>query len=619
MKLTITQLQDFILFMEKLEKEAVQSNIVVIDIQSLPKESWWQASLIKPLAFETSVGSLASIDKIDLRSYILYLYEMEATYFLDEALTVQSLAWWQMNQSPQKRQEDSLSFSARVEEARQARPAYEKARKIILDARSKINRTPHWFSAGAPHKETAVAIDASAISKLSELGASQIVGALENIHVQSYMVEHLSNINLILQPNEAEASTQDDLTFLSDSDFWKTFLNTQHLSSMRWVKLIGFQISDWFPRTPGLYHTKAAGSYRASNNIYLRNVDEAQFYTPAGKSRLLKGGIGTIRFKPIRVSSISDEEHWLCTATSDGYVHSGIPLAIPNGLMGQIDFEANFTIVGQVKFLPNVLEPYFSHMTRIPQIYLLVDTLQRMSKEAEMPYITPMVFFASDWDEAREEGVPGFTSFVICRGASVSELDDAAEWLFQYAKRYKGEITTNYDQQRPTFEDAPFSLQNLMAGNVDRERLKSLKIFHAEIICDTIEKVHVESINMSKNEIRIGDGAVIHGDVVAAGMIQNSFNKIASADISDELKELLKKLAMEVGKLNEVLPKDNAQQVARDLDTLTAEITSKSPRKELWQFTADSLKKAAMNVGEIGKPILELLAQIVPLLIAISP
>lgn len=60
--------------------------------------------------------------------------------------------------------------------------------------------------------------------------------------------------------------------------------------------------------------------------------------------------------------------------------------------------------------------------------------------------------------------------------------------------------------------------------------------------------------------------------------------------------------------------KEGAEQVARDLETLTAEATSKEPRRKWWELSIEGLKDAAKNIGEIGKPVLELATRIVAIL-----
>ncbi len=123
-----------------------------------------------------------------------------------------------------------------------------------------------------------------------------------------------------------------------------------------------------------------------------------------------------------------------------------------------------------------------------------------------------------------------------------------------------------------------------------------------------------EVTQMTKTEVKLGDGTVIYGDFVTAHSIRDSFNKASSSEIPDDLKEMIKNLAKEVAKMSEALPDELAQQATRDLEVLTAEATGMAPRKQWIELSAEGLKQAATNIGEIGKPVLELVARILPLL-----
>ncbi len=112
------------------------------------------------------------------------------------------------------------------------------------------------------------------------------------------------------------------------------------------------------------------------------------------------------------------------------------------------------------------------------------------------------------------------------------------------------------------------------------------------------------------------EGTTIHGDFNVASSIQGSYNKVASADAPDNLKDLLKQLAKEVAQISEHLPTEVAEQVVRDLDSLTAEAISKKPREQWWHLSIEGIKKAARDVGEIGKSVIELASAIVAILSA---
>jgi len=121
-----------------------------------------------------------------------------------------------------------------------------------------------------------------------------------------------------------------------------------------------------------------------------------------------------------------------------------------------------------------------------------------------------------------------------------------------------------------------------------------------------------------KIELKLGDGATIFGDFIVANSIKNSFDKVANSKIDDELQILLKKLTISVGKMLEYLSVEDGKSVAKDLDRLIDEAASEKPDKRWWQVSVDGLKKAAETIGEIGKPILEVLSNIVAILTSIS-
>lgn len=133
----------------------------------------------------------------------------------------------------------------------------------------------------------------------------------------------------------------------------------------------------------------------------------------------------------------------------------------------------------------------------------------------------------------------------------------------------------------------------------------------------TVQKIHGEA-TMSKIKVTLGDGNTFYGNFVVAKSIENSFNKAAEANVSGELKDLLKQLAGAVGKMSERLPEEEAQRVARALETLTAEATSQTSDRRWWEVSVDGLKKAAANIGEIGKPVLEIATRIAAILSGMS-
>lgn len=110
----------------------------------------------------------------------------------------------------------------------------------------------------------------------------------------------------------------------------------------------------------------------------------------------------------------------------------------------------------------------------------------------------------------------------------------------------------------------------------------------------------------------------VSGDFVVADWIQGSFKSVPTPAVCGELEELLRRLETAVGEMVGEMSKEQSQEAKDDLGKLVGETTSGKPRKKYWSVSVESLKQAAKDVGELGKPVLEILEIIVPLLIKIS-
>ena len=117
-----------------------------------------------------------------------------------------------------------------------------------------------------------------------------------------------------------------------------------------------------------------------------------------------------------------------------------------------------------------------------------------------------------------------------------------------------------------------------------------------------------------KMDVNVGDVNMNNGDFVIAETIQSSFNKIAASNAPDNLKELLKALAVDVDKMMKKLPKEQAEEVADNLDKFTTEATKDKPKRKWWELSAEGMKEAAKTVGEIGISVLTNLEKIIPIL-----
>ena len=99
--------------------------------------------------------------------------------------------------------------------------------------------------------------------------------------------------------------------------------------------------------------------------------------------------------------------------------------------------------------------------------------------------------------------------------------------------------------------------------------------------------------------------------------IERSFNTLAKAPVDGDVRALLEELLHRVTDAGKSLPAERAQQMARDAEALTAEASSKQPRRQWYELSLKGLKEAAVAVGEVGKPILETVGKLLPLLVGL--
>jgi len=443
----------------------------------------------------------------------------------------------------------------------------------------------------------------------NNMNKKPLLAGMDQQDIERLLVYHLLNANYknLAPPNEI----QPDLSFNSNSGFWKKIIDWGR-APMKFIQLKKFQITDWFPRTPGIYHTHGAAMAREEAQMFIKEQGNQLIYQPLGKTHMMEGGLGTFRLKPIQ---LNNEDYWLCTATSDGYCHTGVPVAIPNQIMNSIEINSiNFyELTGEIRYLPNSLEKYYLSQN-IPQIYILIERVKKISAGERKITVSPLVFFQSTSvkgfiGDNRQDFVTYVNTF-----AGNNEISAANEWLLNYTNTYNGKIITNYDELSHHFEDAPFSLQKVMGGTLNSNDLEKFNINNATIVCDTINNINSNQTDMSKIEITLGDGNTFNGDFVVAKSIEDSFNKLDKSNVNNELKSVLKELTSAIGSIQSNLEKQDTSNISRDLQTLTTEVTSEAPRKDWINMSLESIKKVAVKVGEIGVPIISLIGKILPLI-----
>ncbi len=203
---------------------------------------------------------------------------------------------------------------------------------------------------------------------------------------------------LFFRQTKPSSRSHHGASLISEEQFWGQTGEVMFGS----VHLKGFRITDWFPRSPGVFWSNHAR--RARETVYANRPESdpelGLVYTPESKMGLIEGGgIGTIRLRPRRVDQTLC---WFGTAVKSEHCHVGIPLAIPDALLqnSAIRWGDTVDIEGRVRFLQDVgLEDVGHEVSGARPIIVVVEELRGVTtrRKPETPIvITPVALFQTD-------------------------------------------------------------------------------------------------------------------------------------------------------------------------------------------------------------------------------
>ncbi|WKJ90574.1 COR domain-containing protein [Methylomonas montana] len=122
---------------------------------------------------------------------------------------------------------------------------------------------------------------------------------------------------------------------------------------------------------------------------------------------------------------------------------------------------------------------------------------------------------------------------------------------------------------------------------------------------------------VSETKISI-NGNTVHGSIIAAEKIENSFNSLDESKSNKEVTMLLAHLLREIQELNNKVPASQSlEDLGRDAEALVVEAQREAPRHNRLSISLEGIKEAALVIGEIAKPIWEVAEKLSPLLLGI--
>ncbi len=177
-----------------------------------------------------------------------------------------------------------------------------------------------------------------------------------------------------------------------------------------------------------------------------------------------------------------------------------------------------------------------------------------------------------------------------------------------------GALRALEDSQRVSIVDTPIG----WSEDADEPDSAS-KWFEKEIYITREGKAQVEHSGQHQPQpvlIRFGDNTVVLNSPFGVNTIQSSYNTLQRAELPAELKDKLAALHEAVTAMIAAaeLAGDEKELAAEDLGVLTQEASKPAPRPAYWRRAANGLLAIAGKVGEVGAPVIELVAAIIAML-----
>jgi hypothetical protein len=350
---------------------------------------------------------------------------------------------------------------------------------------------------------------------------------------------------------------------------------------------------------------------------------------------MLKGGVGCIRLRP---KTLDIGSAWFLSASSTGVAHEGFPVAIPDDIFqGYIDSvkrrgALRCTLQGKLQFLPDPVVELYRDYRGVPQLYLLVEKLIPDSDQGhEQLLVSAGISFLSTF-EGKEKMYASYATFDSGVPGSVDEVVD---WIQDvYVKElYGGRVITDFDEQMTHFENATFSLRNIMNNRLNRDEvqtvIQTLNLYAADTAqlftgLTSIDTVRVErsgriniaeKITMSTTTTTIG--TITGSNVNIASTLTNvteAIGGLCTADQStkDELTKLVTQLNDDLQKLSTEKPdrKDQVEAVAVATSELVEKAKQDKPNRTLLQHAVDGVKSIAETLEDVAPAVLNTVTRI---------
>jgi cysteinyl-tRNA synthetase len=124
-----------------------------------------------------------------------------------------------------------------------------------------------------------------------------------------------------------------------------------------------------------------------------------------------------------------------------------------------------------------------------------------------------------------------------------------------------------------------------------------------------------QSTNVTSNVIN-SPGAIATVGKYISEVTATVSQQLESSSASDQVKYLMKQLSEQIAAIDPSVNPAKIEQMGKDLKALSEEMAGAEPRRKWYELSLEGIKEAAIAIGDVAKPVVDIVTKLIPLLIS---
>lgn len=171
-----------------------------------------------------------------------------------------------------------------------------------------------------------------------------------------------------------------------------------------------------------------------------------------------------------------------------------------------------------------------------------------------------------------------------------------------------------YNRLVREFEQAVHELKPLAEQSIQEVSRPTLQFPSLAYVGGAVTVDSPHSTNISSTIVD-SPGAVANVAQYMTDVTTHVNQRLNESGANDDVKQLVSQLTERIAAIDPTVNPAKVRAMADDLKTLSDEVSKPEPRRKWYELSLDGIKEAAQTIGEIGKPVIETVLKLVPLLV----